>query len=114
MEDEVHIPLFESDKFYLNRKMRFKITFVTFLGYVRPATMLSEVQAKLTKMKPFLTTPTIIFNNTSASKRGDLRLDRGLTSPEISLKEVSVTFSLAMQFFLTNFINDFLNSCYFS
>jgi hypothetical protein len=95
-------------------KLVFKITFVTFLSYVRPATMLSEAQAKLTKMKHFLTTPTIISSNTSDIKRGDLRLDRGLTSLEISRKEVSFTLSLIMQFFLTSFINDFLNSCYCS
>jgi hypothetical protein len=76
--------------------------------------MLAEVQTKLTKMKPFLTTPTIISSNTSDSKRGDLRLDRGLTGPEISRKEVSFTFLGTMQFFLTSFINDFLNSCYCS
>ena len=95
-------------------KLIFKITFVTFLGYFRPATMLAEVQGILTIMKPFLTTPTIIFNNTPGSKRGDLRLDRGWIRPQISCKEVSVTLSITMQFFLASFINDFLNPCYCS
>jgi len=74
--------------------------------------MLSEMQAKFTKMKLSLTTFTAILYRTSNTNRGFFRLSNTLTAVKSSIEEVNNRLLKAMQFFLPYFINAFLTFYY--